>query len=184
MRFTYFLVTAFVLSSVLVGDAQTVQLPTYRVYSTNTTVSVPDRGAAPLSGNSSARFGARSSGVPILGRVPGLGRGFQNRAIGQGVSASRSWVTAEIIDHREWDEAVLAEARRRRGELTAEELKALEFEREAAFLSQHVGRTDNNQALAQRPNNKRTRPGQSRPQRREEPPLRLGPVYGARPDSQ
>jgi type II secretory pathway component GspD/PulD (secretin) len=156
-------------------SAQTVQLPTYRVFRSSGTVSVPDGGAALLSGNTISRSGAHGNGIPILGRVPGLGRGFQNRAFGADNTVNRSWVTAQIIDHREWDAAVLAEARRLRGGAAPPDLATSELERQAALLTQHVGRTDRNQALNGAPG----QPASSArydvtPRRSAEPPIRLG----------
>ncbi|MBW3598531.1 MAG: type II and III secretion system protein [Planctomycetes bacterium] len=103
-------------SSALAADvhAQAVQLPTFRVFGVRTTVSVPDRGSALLGGVSRASSGSVSRGVPIVGKAPGLAPLFGGRAIGSTVGASNVGVTATIIDHRELDAAVLAEARRRR----------------------------------------------------------------------
>jgi type II secretory pathway component HofQ len=95
--------------------AQTVQLPTYRSFSISTTVSVPDRGGMYLGGVDRAQYGSSSYGVPGLGRVPVAGRLFGNRAIGSSVGSSGAFATATIIDHREMDARLLAEAAARRG---------------------------------------------------------------------
>lgn len=96
--------------------AQAVQLPTFQFFTVNTTVSVPDRGGAYLGGVSRAASGRISQGIPLVGKVPGLGRLARNEVLGSSVAASGVSVTATIIDHRELDEAVLAESRARRGE--------------------------------------------------------------------
>jgi type II secretory pathway component GspD/PulD (secretin) len=95
--------------------AQAVQLPSFHYFTVSTTVSVPDRGAAYLGGVSRAASGRVSRGVPLLGKAPGLGRLGRNDAIGSSIGTSGVSVSATIIDHRELDEAVLAEARARRG---------------------------------------------------------------------
>lgn len=124
------------------GGAQTVQLPTYRVFSTNSSVLVPDRGAAYLGGNTSVRSGASNLGLPILGQLPLVGRPFRNRAFGRDVTGRHSWVTAQIIDHRQWDAAVLQEARRQRlaqAPASPADIHRAQLERQATFLTQHVG---------------------------------------------
>ena len=104
----------------------TVQLPTFRFFTVNTTVSVPDRGAAYLGGIS--RAGDQSS---TRGAGP-----LRSRAISSGRSASTVSVHATIIDHAELDRAVLAEAARRRGSIATDAVAA-----EADYLSSHVGRS-------------------------------------------
>lgn len=86
--------------------AQAVQLPTFRYFGVQTTVSVPDRGGVVLGGVNSAASGSTRRGFGP----------FANRASGSSIGASTASVHATIIDHREWDEAVLAEAARRRAE--------------------------------------------------------------------
>ncbi len=113
-----------------------VQLPTFHFTTVDTTVSVPDGGSAYLGGILSASSGINSSGVPILGKLPGLGRLFGNRAIGRDVSANSMRVHATIIDLNEMDDMILGQAAARRshvGQVSATDLKAY-------FLSQHVGR--------------------------------------------
>lgn len=88
------------------ADAQAVQLPTFRYFSVQTTVSVPDRGGVLMGGVNRASSGTTSRGFGPL----------RNRASGSNIGASNVSVHATIIDHNELDEAVLAEARRRRGE--------------------------------------------------------------------
>lgn len=88
------------------AHAQAVQLPTFRSFGVQTSVSVPDRGGMVLGGVNSASSGSTTRGFGPL----------RSRASGSSVGAATTSVHATIIDHREWDEAVLAEARRRRGE--------------------------------------------------------------------
>jgi len=94
-----------------IAQSQVVQLPTFRRFTVNTTVSVPDRGTAQLGGVTTARSGSTTNSVPILGRLPGLNRVFRNRGFGSESSVSRSFVKATIIDLEEMDQAVLARAR-------------------------------------------------------------------------
>jgi hypothetical protein len=84
------------------ATAQVVQLPTFHQFSTNSSVLVPDRGAAYLGGVDSAAYGSSQ-------------RGPFNRSIGGAVGRSGLSVHATIIDHTELDRAVLAEAAARRG---------------------------------------------------------------------
>ena len=55
--------------------AVAVQLPTFSFFSTNTAVSVPDRGSAYLGGVRRAQSDLRESGVPLLPLVPFRNRG-------------------------------------------------------------------------------------------------------------
>lgn len=86
----------------------TVQLPTFHVFGTSTTVIVPDRGSVYLGGVNRSAQGRNSLGVP-------LATGFGNRGIGHASTAAGLSVSATIIDHDAIDRALLAEAARRRG---------------------------------------------------------------------
>lgn len=96
---------AWSLAATSVASAQAVQLPTFRYFSVDTTVSVPDRGSAYMGGVNRASSGSTSSGFGPL----------RNRASGSSVGAAGVSVHATIIDHEELDREVLAEAARRRG---------------------------------------------------------------------
>jgi len=85
--------------------ATTVQLPSFSVFSVNTTVSVPDRGGMYLGGVSRARDGSTTRGFGPLA----------NRGIGSDRAASGISVHATIHDLDELDQAVLAEAAAKRG---------------------------------------------------------------------
>lgn len=81
-------------------DAQTVQLPTFRNFSVDTTVLAPDRGSAHLGSNPSYRWGGVSrGGIPM------------NRGVGGGIVLPGSSVHVSIIDLDELDEAILAAAK-------------------------------------------------------------------------
>ena len=86
----------------LAASAQTVQLPTFSFTTVNTTVLVPDGGAAFLGGINRASDGRNEFGVPGM-PFPG----FQNRGIGQDRGASSFWVTATIHDFDAMDQALL-----------------------------------------------------------------------------
>ena len=83
----------------------TVQLPTFRFFTVQTTVSVPDSGAAYLGGIKRARDGRITRGIGPL----------RNGAIGMERGAAGMHVKATIIDQQELDAAVLAEAASKRG---------------------------------------------------------------------
>ena len=138
---------AVALASVSLSQGQVVQLPTLRSFSVDTTVVVPDRGSAFLGGVSRASYGSNSYGVPGFSKLPGLGRLFTNRSSGSSVSSSNASVSATIIDLHEMDEAVLAAAARQRA------LAATDVARRhrAAFLAQHIGRTNATQFVRSQP---------------------------------
>ena len=120
-----------------VSRGQAVQLPTFTTFSVSTTVSVPDRGGVYLGGVKRSRTSSVSRGVPLLGKAPGIGRLFGDRALARESSASGALVTATIIDHRELDAAVLAEAARRGGDAGEWAVR-----RRASELTRHIARRD------------------------------------------
>ena len=61
-----------------------VQLPTFSYFTTNTTVSVPDRGSVYLGGVNRAASGRNEFGAPLLP--------FRNRSFGTERSATSAWV--------------------------------------------------------------------------------------------
>jgi len=75
----------------------TVQLPTFNLATTGTTVSVPDGGTATLGGIMRASEGSVTRGVPILSKIPYANRLFKNRGIGRDVSSSNMSVVPRII---------------------------------------------------------------------------------------
>ncbi len=83
--------------------AQVVELPSFQSFGTSTTVVVPDRGAASLGGINSA-----ASGQNQFGGLPG------NRSRSTTGQATSATVTAYVHDFDAWDQALLAEAARRR----------------------------------------------------------------------
>ena len=125
-------------------DAQTrVQLPTVRTFGVQTSVSVPDRGMTHLGGVTRARAGSQSLGAPLVGRLPGIGRPFQQRGFGTGLGTNQSFVRAQIIDLEAMDQAVLAEAR-------ANKVPRAAAAPQATALHQHLGRTQRS-AVAPKP---------------------------------
>lgn len=85
--------------------AQTLQLPTFRSFSTNSSALVPDRGTATLGGVGGASAGSSQFGP--------LGA----RARGGGTNVGGLSVTVQIYDMHELDQAVLAEAAAKRARL-------------------------------------------------------------------
>ena len=134
------------------SSAQVINLPTFRSFGVGTTVLVPDRGTGVLGGVNRGRSGSVSRGVPGLGRLPGAGRLFNNRAYGSSVGGSTVTVIPTIIDLNELDEAVLADAAAIRREeaafaarRAAEDGRTLLTDRQrrkAEFLSKHMGRAN------------------------------------------
>jgi hypothetical protein len=111
------------------GQAQpqaptTVQLPTFRFFTVQTSVSVPDSGGAYLGGINRARDGSASRGF-----LP-----WRNRGFGMERGGGHATVHATIIDHDELDKALLAKAAKH-GEAAAIDAKA-------EAIASHVGHSD------------------------------------------
>lgn len=114
-------------SRVWAQPATTVQLPTFRVFTVLTSVSVPDSGGATLGGIKTARdFSSRRGFGPLKNRD------LATERAGGGVS-----VHATIIDHKALDDALLAEAAAKRG-TTGFDPTAMKAE----LLSRHIGRAE------------------------------------------
>lgn len=79
------------------GYAQTIQLPTFRTFSVQTTVSAPDRGSTLLGSNAST-----SSSSITRGGIPA------NRGIGSSTTLPMARVHVQIIDLQALDDAILA----------------------------------------------------------------------------
>ena len=94
--------------------ATTVQLPSFSVFSVNTTVSVPDGGGAYLGGIKRVRDSSTTRGFGPLA----------NRGIGSDRAASGVSVHATIHDLDELDQAVLADAAAKRGPIDSVLTKA------------------------------------------------------------
>jgi hypothetical protein len=112
------------------GQAQpatTVQLPTFRFFTVQTSVSVPDGGGAYLGGMKTARDSSLTRGFGP----------FRNRGIGSDRGAGGMSVHARIIDLKEMDDAILAEAAAGRPGAAAFDPDAARAE----LLSRHVGKT-------------------------------------------
>ena len=87
------------LVSAVSARAQTVQLPSFSSFGVDTTVVVPDRGAASLGGNTRIATGANDvNGIP------------RQRAIGLNRQTGGQQVMAQIHDPREADAALLNQA--------------------------------------------------------------------------
>ena len=134
------------------APGQMIQLPTYRTFGIGTTVLVPDRGTVELGRVTRGQIGSISRGVPVLGRIPGLGPVFRQRSMVASFGTSSASVSARILDLEAMDRAVLQEAAAlRENRLRAEQEAAIRRgqrplsqsdRQKAAFLSRHVGRSD------------------------------------------
>ena len=88
-----------------------------------------------LGGVDRAAISRTTRGVPGLGRLPVVGRPFNQRGIGGTASSTGAQVTATIIDHREWDAAIL--------QMTSESApRDSDLARRADFLTRHVARRE------------------------------------------
>ncbi|HAY82372.1 MAG TPA: hypothetical protein DCY79_21400 [Planctomycetaceae bacterium] len=116
--------------------AQAVQLPTFQVFSVDTSVLVPDRGQAYLGGVKRARSGSTTRGIPGLSGLPYANRLTKNRGIGLERSATGAYVTATIIDNAELDRQVRARATRP----AALPVHQVLVQQRADFLAKHLAR--------------------------------------------
>jgi hypothetical protein len=89
-------------TSMAQAQATTVQLPTFNVFTTTTTVSVPDRGGVLLGGVNRGAQGSNEFGTPLSP--------LKNRGIGQERSAATMSVHVTIHDMHLMDEEILARA--------------------------------------------------------------------------
>lgn len=105
----------------------TVQLPTFRFFTVQTSVSVPDGGGAYLGGMKTARDSSLTRGFGP----------FRSRGIGSDRGAGGMSVHATIIDLKEMDDAILAEAAAGRPGAPAFDPDAARAE----LLARHVGKT-------------------------------------------
>ena len=145
-RFGFFAAAASLLffgaTSATQAWGQAVQLPTFQVFSVNTTVSVPDGGGALLGGINRAADSSVTRGLPLAGKIPGLGPLANNRGIASTRSASNMSVHATIIDNHELDEAVLATAAARRGGVSLNDKQALATQQRADYISRNLARAE------------------------------------------
>jgi hypothetical protein len=101
-----FLIAAICLLLPASAWGQAVQLPSFRQFSTSTTVVVPDRGSVSLGGLGRAAGGSSQFGVP---GIPG------SRSSSSATQASGVSVSAQIHDFAEMDRQLLEQAAAMRG---------------------------------------------------------------------
>jgi hypothetical protein len=80
------------------------------MFTTSTTVSVPDRGSVFMGGIKRGSTGRNEFGVPMLGKLPYLGPLFKNSGIGSEYSASNMHVSVFIHDFEAMEEALLGQS--------------------------------------------------------------------------
>ena len=78
-----------------------VTAPTVTTIRAQTTVTVPDGGTALVGGISQLSEGRTEYGVPVVGKVPYVGRGFRNVGYGRTIVSGKVTATVRIIDLRE-----------------------------------------------------------------------------------
>lgn len=121
-------------------QAQTVQLPTFGVFQYSGAVSVPDGGTIQAGSVKRHAEGSIHNGIPLLGGIPGINRGFGNRAIGRETGSSGLTIKPTILIMSELEEDHLAAAGygpdgNRQGFADAVLAKA-------AFLTKNMGRNE------------------------------------------
>lgn len=134
-----FLVVLFGAGSAPVAYGQTVQLPTVNTFSVQTTVMVPDGGTMLLGSIGQSAMGETLRGVPLLGNIPGAGRLFKNRGIGQETSSKTATVSTDLIIMSELEPQVLAEGQRRLAESRFAPNPATQ--KKAEFMSRNIGQS-------------------------------------------
>lgn len=124
------------------AEAQiTLQLPTQRIFSVQTVVSVPDGGSIQMGGIRRFSAGRIERGVPGLGNLPVANRLFRNQAIGSNVTGGGTSMHVQILSMQELEEDVMAEARAR--QLSRQSIDpngSPEIQKKAGFIHRHVGR--------------------------------------------
>ena len=90
----------------------TIQLPRFGFQTTTTTVTAPDRGTVLLGGIKTLRESRNENGVPILGKLPFVGRGFRNVGIGREVGSQMTTVTPYIHDFQAMERELLGSSPR------------------------------------------------------------------------
>jgi len=118
------------------GQDTRVQLPTWHQSGVRTTVMVPDRGSVYMGGIKRASGGRTTRGVPVLGKIPGAGRLFNNHGLSSSRGTSSYRVHATIIDLQEMDRRVLAQAAARRTRYATQPIR----NQYADYLSRNVAR--------------------------------------------
>jgi hypothetical protein len=127
MRYLLSIIAVVGLNSILAAPAAaqlntTIQLPTFGYTTATTTVSVPDRGGVLLGGVNSYGAQRNQLGTPLVGKLPFLGRPFNNVATGTQHGATSLSVHAYIHDFEAMEETLMAQAaasRAQRGVLAA-----------------------------------------------------------------
>ena len=144
-------VVAFAVPRAEAQQRTTVQLPTFNQTTVGTTVSVPDGGTALLGGINRAAEGSTARGVPLLSKLLGANRLFQNRGIGRETGAMSMTVTPRVIDLREeelrqtgfsWDDPLRAAGGGFREERSDGGQADPAVARQAAFLARNLARHD------------------------------------------
>lgn len=132
--------------------ATTLQLPEFQFTTVNTTVSAPDGGTMVLGGIKRAASQRVENGVPVLGKLPGVGRLFNNTAIGKQDSAGIMTVTPRIINFEE-EEAKLGIIQTPNGPIVNAPAPPAPnlVDQQADFLSRNVGRREAPQAAPVQP---------------------------------
>ena len=103
------LATGLCADQVLGQQGTTIQLPSFRFQTVTTTVTVPDGGTVLLGGVKRAAMGRNERGVPILGKIPFLGRGFRNVGIGREMSSGMMTTTVQIHMFEELERQLLGD---------------------------------------------------------------------------
>jgi hypothetical protein len=131
-----FLIVVFSLVSAALAQqnvpATTVQLPSFSVFTVQTSVSVPDRGGAYLGGVNSGASNSSRYGIGPL----------SNRGLSSSRSASGMSVSATIIDHDEIDRALLAEAAAKRDSADAASARASSIAKSISATAAPRGASD------------------------------------------
>ena len=118
------------------AGGQVIMLPSFRSFSVRTAVSVPHAGTTKLGGIHRSAMGSIQRG----GLVPRpLGN---NHAFGSVSNSALAGVSAQVIIMEEYEQALVAEAARRRKYAAAVDPNGpASTQRKADFITRHIGRS-------------------------------------------
>jgi hypothetical protein len=131
-RIVVALLSGFVLAIASAAEAQVVQLPTFQIFSVQTTVVAPDRGWSVLGGAAQARGQQAVQGVPGAARLPWAGRLLGNRGAASELRLAGAAVSATIHDREAMERSLVGTPGIDRAN------RDPELDRKAAFLTDHV----------------------------------------------
>lgn len=117
-----------------------IQQPVVRQFGVQTAVLVPDGGTISLGGINRSAVGSIQVGVPGLGNIPFLGRGFRGGAIGWNQSVHQSSLSVQVISMKELEQQILQQASLRQVQRREIDFNGgPEVKKKADFIQKNLG---------------------------------------------